>query len=491
MSRKNSERPGAPANRQPAGKPGRRPAGAGKKPAPPKTASPASPSASRELTVNPRLVAFRVLKEAAEGRLPEEALAVQGLLLDPRDLGLATALVYEVLRHRAYLEWLMRSRLSAGRAAPELALVLELGLAQLLFFDRLGEHAVVSETVALAKAVTPGRAGLVNAVLRGLLRDREAGAVWPPVPPADPDPVRDLARRHSYPEWFVAAFLARLGRGEAEALLAAGNQATPPTLRINPLRGDRESLRRLLPFETTSTPLSPWGLTAAAFAGRPETWPGYAEGRFAIQDEASQLVGLLAGALRPGAAVLDACAGLGGKALHLAALHPEAIITALDQDEARLALLRREAERLGCADVRAEPRDLLADPPAANGYDLVLVDAPCTGLGVIRRRPDLKWNKTAADPARLAERQLAILNAASGAVRPGGRLIYGVCSFSLEEGPGVVKKFLETAPGFHAVPPEGWPAPLRPMLSAEGTLTLWPHRHGTDGFFWAMFGKKS
>lgn len=488
MSRKNTERPEASSGRRPAGKRGPKPAG--KKPAPANVSRPASPP-SRDLVVNPRLVAFRVLKETSEGHLPEEVLAVQGLLLEPRDLGLATALIYEVLRHRGYLEWLMHSRLSAGRAAPELALVLKMGLAQLLFFDRLGEHAVVSETVALAKAVTPGRAGLVNAVLRGLLRDREAGAPWPPSPPVDPDPVRDLARRHSYPEWLVRTLLDRLGPEEAPALLAAGNQATPPTLRVNPLRGDRDSLRALLPFETTPTSWSPWGLIAASFAGRPETWPGYAEGRFAIQDEASQLVGLLAGELRPGAAVLDACAGLGGKALHLAALHPEALITALDQDEARLALLQREAERLGCANVRVEVRDLLADPPAANGYDLVLVDAPCTGLGVIRRRPDLKWNKTEADPARLAERQLAILNAASGAVRPGGRLIYGVCSFSPEEGPGVVKRFLERAPGFQAVPSEDWPEALRPLLSAENTLTLWPHRHGTDGFFWAMFSKKS
>jgi 16S rRNA (cytosine967-C5)-methyltransferase len=188
--------------------------------------------------------------------------------------------------------------------------------------------------------------------------------------------------------------------------------------------------------------------------------------------------------------VLDACAGLGGKALHLAALRPDAAVTALDRDAAKLELLRQEAGRLGCANIQAEPRDILADPPSPAGYDLVLVDAPCTGLGVIRRRPDLKWNKTPADSARLAERQWALLKAAAGAVRPGGRLVYGVCSFSLEEGPGVAEKFLASSPGFQPVPPDAWPEPLRPLVSPEGTLTLWPHRHGMDGFFWAVFDKK-
>ncbi len=444
----------------------------------------------RELTANARLVAFRALRETAEGRTPEEALAVQGLLLSPRDQGLATALTYEVLRHQAYLEWLLKSRLSAGRAGPELALVLKLGLAQLLYFDRLGDHAAVSETVALAKTVVPGRQGLVNAVLRGLLRDRESGSPWPPMPPAGDDPALDLVRRYSYPAWLVRKIWERFGPDEAEALLAAGNRPTPPTLRINPRRGTREELRELLPFETRPTVLSPWGLTAAEFSGRPEGWPGFAEGRFAVQDEASQLVGLLAGPLPEGATVLDACAGLGGKALHLAALHPEARITARDKDPAKLEPLRREAVRLGLDTIRAEAGDLLSGPIPPETFDLVLVDAPCSGLGVIRRRPDLKWNKTPDDPARLAELQLRLLTAAAGAVRPGGRLLYSVCTFTREEGPEVAARFLAARPDFRPLPPGAWAAALQPLLDPEGYLTLLPHRHHTDGFFWALFTRR-
>jgi 16S rRNA (cytosine967-C5)-methyltransferase len=294
-----------------------------------------------------------------------------------------------------------------------------------------------------------------------------------------------LALKHSYPLWLVADILARLGPDEAEAGLAAGNQPTPPTLRVNPRRVTRENLS--LPFEVRLTELSPWGLKAKDFAGRPETWPGFEEGLFAIQDEASQLVGLLAGKLRSGAGILDACAGLGGKALHLAALYPTAQVTARDLNMAKLGRLRSEAGRLGLENLRLEHGDLLGESPGGL-FDLVLVDAPCSGLGVIRRRPDLKWNKRPEDVTRLAGLQLNLLTSAAGQVCPGGRLIYGVCSFSLAEGPETARKFLAARPDFRAVPPSGWPENLRPHL-ADGYLTLWPHRHQTDGFFWAMFDR--
>ena len=430
----------------------------------------------------PRGVAFRVLED--RGRTPEESLAVHGSALDSRDFNLAGALIHEVLRRRSYLDWLWRGRLAAGRVRKKeaaLAQVMRLGLAQLLYFDRLGDHAIVSETVALAKTLAPGRQGLVNAVLRGLLREREAGGgPWPPAPPAGSDAAA-LALRHSYPDWLAADFLARLGPAEAEALLIAGNQPTPPTLRVNPRRARREDLR--LPFATRPTTLSPWGLRAETFAGRPRDWPGYDEGLFAIQDEASQLVGLLE--LRPGARVLDACAGLGGKALHLAALNPGALVTARDKDRAKLGLCAAEARRLGLDNLRLEAGDLLTEG-GEEGFDLVLVDAPCSGLGVIRRRPDLKWSKGPEDVARLAGLQLRLLRAAAAKVRPGGGLVYGVCTLSRDEGPGTAAKFLAEEPGFRALSPEAWPAELRPHL-AEGGLTLWPHRHRTDGFFWAVF----
>lgn len=477
MNKKTSRRPQrAQADKQPADR--NRPDGAG-----PRSGH------GLELTDNPRLAAWRVLKEAQNGLIPEEALGTHGLLLGPKDLGLATALVYEVLRHQSYLDWLAKSRLSSGRTSADVSLTLRLGLAQLLFFQRLGDHAVVSETVALAKTVIPGRHGLVNAVLRGLLRDREAGAAWPPVPSSSGDAAKDLAILYSHQTWQVKKLLTSFDRDETEKILAAANQPTPPTLRVNPIKIDREYLQKALPFETRPTVLSPWGLTSAGFTGRPENWPGFSEGHFALQDEASQLAALIAGHLPKGASVLDACSGLGGKALALASVNPTARITARDKDEAKLKLLIREAERLGCGNIKTERGDLL-EGSEEKSFDLVVVDAPCSGLGVIRRRPDLKWNKREEDIPRLAELQLKLLRAAARSVRPGGRLLYGVCSFSQEEGPGVARDFLKNELDFETAPTDLWPATLRDQLGQDGHLSLWPHIHGTDGFFWAYFLKK-
>lgn len=454
----------------------------------PPPVAPKPAKVGRELTVNPRLVAYRVLMETEEGRTPEVVLVEQGLLLSPRDIGLATALVYEILRHRAYLDWALKVRLTSGRAGPDLRQVLRLGLAQLFFFDRLGDHAVVSETVVLAKIVVPGRHGLVNAILRGLLRDRDAGLPWPPPPPETGNIVNDLALTYSCQPWLVKKLVSRYGTEATTGILRAGNVPTPPTLRVNPLRSGRDELKAELNFETSPTVLSPWGLVSKSFSGRPEDWPGYREGHFAVQDEASQLVGLLAGTLPQGASVLDVCAGLGGKALHLAALNPQARITAMDKDGAKLELLRKEALRLGCNNVEIEICDLLTSTPGEKRYQLVLIDAPCSGLGVIRRRPDLKWNKTQNDINRLAYLQLSLLTAAAKTVGLGGWLLYGVCSFSQEEGSGVVEKFLAAQPDFEALPANLWPQDLQHLL--EGPyLTLRPDLHGTDGFFWACLNR--
>lgn len=469
--------------------PGASPQAAAQGPRPGSRSNRGGIKAGIELTDNPRLAAWRVLKECQGGNSPEEALASHGLLLGPKDLSLATAMVYEVLRHRSSLESLALSRLSAGRASADLILALSLGLAQILYFQRLGDHAVVSESVALAKVVVPGRHGLVNAVLRGLLRERDSGAPWPPPLKASGDPNIDLAQKYSYPKWLVKKILSLFGPEEGEAVLAAGNIPAPPTLRVNPLKSSRENVQKQLPFESRPTRLSPWGLAAANFSGRPDAWPGFAEGHFALQDEASQLAALIAGPLPCGSTVLDACCGLGGKALALATANPGAKIIARDKDEDKLVLLKKEVERLGCLNIETEAGNLLTDNLADEKFDLVLVDAPCSGLGVIRRRPDLKWNKKSEDIPRLAELQFKLLRAAARALAPGGRLIYGVCTFTLEEGPQLAAKFLETSPGFQAMPAEAWPEILRPHLGPSGGLSLLPHRHQTDGFFWAAFLK--
>ncbi|MGL4208241.1 MAG: RsmB/NOP family class I SAM-dependent RNA methyltransferase [Candidatus Adiutrix sp.] len=439
-----------------------------------------------ELVSNPRLVAFRALEEVELENTPEDALAKHGLILDPRDHSLATALVYEVLRHRLYLDDILTSKLATGRGSDALKQVLRLGLAQLLYFDRLGEHAVVMETVTLAKIVAPGRHNVVNAILRGILRDRDAGGLWPPTPTATGDPTHDLSIKYSCPHWWAQRITNMLGPEEAELFFQASIQSTPPTIRINPLKTTRNDLKDSLPFSLVETPISPWGLTLSSFAGRPDSWPGYSTGDFAIQDEASQLLGLLA-PLEPQQTVLDACAGLGGKALLLASLFPTATVVAMDKDPAKLEALQQEAHRLTCQDnLQMKASDLLITPPAPETYDIVLIDAPCAGLGVMRRRPDLKWNKNPNDISRLADLQLDLLNAAASAVKLNGRLIYGVCSLTPEEGPLNVQKFLSQRPDFKLLALNQWPPQLQPFVDPSAGLTLWPHRHKTDGFFWSI-----
>ena len=435
----------------------------------------------KALAANPRQVAFQVLSAVYDGQNPEESLETLGLLLSPKDFSLSTALVYEVLRHQTYLDWLMSQKLHSGRASRALTIILRLGLAQILFFDRLGDHAIVMETVNLAKGTIPGRQGVANAILRSFLRDKDAGGFWPPKPPKSKQRAKDLAILYSHPQWLVEKMITRFGLDKTEEILKANNQPTPPTLRLNPLKIKREDFLAQTNLKGQPTTLSPWGLLLDNFSGRPETWLGYQEGLFSLQDEASQLLGLLAEEFN-GKKILDACAGLGGKSLGLATLLPQSQILALDKDGAKLQSLQKEAKRLGVTNVSTKAVDFF-DFNSAEKFDLVLLDAPCTGLGVIRRRPDLKWNKKQSDPARLAALQGQLLAKAASFLQKDGRLIYSVCTITEEEGPQLIQNFVEKFP-FKCLDKEKWPDILKPLLSPSNHLTLTPPQY--DGFFWAM-----
>jgi 16S rRNA (cytosine967-C5)-methyltransferase len=431
------------------------------------------------------MVALAVLRATQEGAATEEALNRDAVMLQHKDRALASALAYSAIRHQRRLDWLLDRKLARPASTPPLVrLILRLGLSQLLFFDRLPHHAVVNETTGLAKACAPGREGLVNAVLRAFLADKAEGPYWPVEKDGGGIPEAErLSVFYSYPRWMVDKFLGEWGARETRAFLAAGNRQVPPTLRANPARLTRDGLRAALPFPASPTPYSPWGLIPEGFAGHPDTWPGYREGDFSIQDEASQLIGLLAGT--PGS-FLDACAGLGGKSMALKSLHPKARALALDISQAKLDRLSAEAARLGLGPIEARAADILSGGPGPE-FDLVLLDPPCTCLGVIRRRPDIKWKKSEADLAALSALQRGLLAAAARAVAPGGRLIYSVCTVTDEEGPGAVADFLSANPGFRPCPslPEG----LRDAFLGPGMLRLLPHRHGTDGFFYAVLDR--
>jgi 16S rRNA (cytosine967-C5)-methyltransferase len=309
------------------------------------------------------------------------------------------------------------------------------------------------------------------------------------------DPVDRLALDASLPRWIAELFARQLGIDEARALARAMNERAPLTVRANLLANDREALRGQLAAEgvrSEPTRFSPWGLV---LDGRENAFSlaAFRDGRFEIQDEGSQLIALACGA-RPGWTVVDACAGAGGKALALAAeMRNKGSLHALDPDEGRLDEARRRARRAGVHNLRA--RAIAAGPEAegqlqdlAGKADVVLVDAPCSGLGTLRRKPDARWRLAPEDPARFATLQRDLVRRFAALLRPGGRLVYATCSVGPTENEGVAE-LAGRELGLR-------PAPLAPLLGAERAralgagetrLTLLPHRHGTDGFFVAVF----
>jgi 16S rRNA (cytosine967-C5)-methyltransferase len=447
---------------------------------------------------DPRRLALEINLAIAKGpTLPEEALRSAEKLLNDRDRRLAHGLVHESLRHRLRLERIIKSMAPGGKPPKKALEILKIGLTQLMFMDRVPSFAAVNETVRLAKAVVPYLSGFVNAVMARLAREREAKREDPErLFPAEPCPqdltaLGRLSTFYSYPPWLVERAVADLGFREARALLVASNLHPRPTIRVNPLKTSREAFQAGFPTPLTPTPFSPHGLVPGGPSlGPVESWPGFAEGLFAIQDEASQILPLLAGEPKT---ILDGCAGLGGKTLALASAFPEAAIVSVDNSAKRLAHIPPEAMRLG---LKNPPRviegDLRAlDPGRPSRYDLAVVDAPCTGLGVIRRHPDIKWNSQPGDPAQKSALQLELLLAASRFVAPGGRLIYSVCTFTDEEGPSVVSRFLAQSPDFAPLGPVNFPQRLKDLFTGPGLMRLWPHKHFTDGFFYGLLQRRS
>jgi 16S rRNA (cytosine967-C5)-methyltransferase len=418
-------------------------------------------------------------------RLLDDALCGDALS-HPHDRGLLTELVYGTLRMRGRLDWII-ARTYKGDAASLKAPVpniLRTGLYQLLHTDRIPPFAAVNEAVAIAKNQCPAAAGLVNALLRNALREKET-IVWPEMAK---DPGRAIAALHSHPRWLVERWLDRYGIEETVALCRENNTAPPPVVRVNLLKASREEALAALAAEGIAAGNTRWSaeglLLSGSAAGLRET-STFRRGLIRVQDEASQLVAHLL-APRPGGKVLDLCAGAGGKTLHLAAIMGnQGEIAALDLQGEKLDALRAEAGRLGVTIATATTADA-ADPPAVfrEAFDRVLLDAPCSGLGTLRRNPEIRWRLAPADIEASASLQKRLLASAAGCVKPGGRLLYCVCAVTPEENESVVTDFLATRPDFRLIPATGIP---RELTDANGFFRTFPHRHGTDGFFGALF----
>ena len=395
------------------------------------------------------------------------------------DAALATRIVYGVLQNRALLDFYLGAYCSQklSRLQPPLADILRIGAYQILFLDKVPDRAAVNESVELAKKNGRGAAsGLVNAVLRKLSLNK---AQLPAIP--DRDETQALSIRYSHPKWLVRRLLALLGREEAESFLAADNAVAPLTVQVNTLRTTAAALTARLADAGVTAAAHPWVPDCLELTGSGDLTEldAFREGLFFVQDPAAKLVSLIA-APQKGGRVIDVCAAPGGKSFGAAvAMGDEGEILACDLHENKLKRIEEGAARLGLKSIQTFAADgTVFRPEWADSADTVLVDAPCSGLGIIRKKPDVRY-KSPDDLFTLTVAQAAILENAARYVRPGGVLLYSTCTILPEENGQVVDGFLAGHPDFSR---ETFALPA-PVGEQPGELTLWPHRHGTDGFY--------
>jgi 16S rRNA (cytosine967-C5)-methyltransferase len=410
------------------------------------------------------------------------------------DRAFTTELTYGVLRHLNTLDWVLGQFANKPLAslAPSVRGILRLGGYQLLFMDRVPPSAACNQAAEMAKRNGHARVvKIVNGVLRNVARNVNAIRF----PDLGQDPVEHISLRYSHPAWLVERWLAEYGQEETIALCQANNEPAPNMVRTNTLKISREDLAGRLKEEglqVRETAFAPEGLVLGGFLSL-GSLASHREGLFQVQDESSMLAGR-AVMPAPGSRVLDACAAPGGKTTHLAQLmENRGEILAVDIHPHKLSLIEENSSRLGITIVKGLAGDARSLPEKLHGWaDFVLIDAPCTGLGVLRRRPDARWRKDPAQIPAIVALQAEILSSVSRVVRDGGVLVYSTCSIAREENAGQVEKFL-------AAHPEFTPEDLGPFLPAElnqegtfsrGYLQLLPHRHGTDGFFIARMRKK-
>jgi 16S rRNA (cytosine967-C5)-methyltransferase len=461
-----------------------------------------------------RTIALSLLMESVKSEegidvLLDRALAQSSF--DSRERALTVELTYGVLRRLATLDWRLEPVLAKPlpRLPVAVQMALRLGAYQLLYLDRIPQSAAVNESVNLARAFarTVGRdwSGLVNAVLRSLLR--HPAQPWPSM---DHDATQALAVRHSVPAWLSRRWITRLGLASAEVACEGVSAAPPLTLRVNQLITSRDALLerfRQAGIAAKPTNVSSFGIQIEE-GGSVPSLPGFTEGAFYVEDEAAQFIPPLLDP-QPGDTVLDACAAPGGKATHLADLmQNKGTIFAVDRKQARLDLLQNNCRRLGVrnvvpivGDIR-QPREWIPMIEAAASpslkktgeakvlIDRILVDAPCSGLGVLRRHPEAKWRKQEQVLPRHHALQCQILESVAPCLRPGGVLVYSTCSTEPEENEDVIERFCRAHAEFQRESVVPWlPTAAQQFVTDQGDLSTIANRFSMDGFYAARLRK--
>ncbi len=443
-----------------------------------------------------RRVALDILNRVVGGRAYADVLLERHLTgLPEPDRALTTEIVYGVLRWYIRIDWIIDafSRITTKRLEHRVLNALRIGVYQLLFLSRIPPSVAIFETVEVIKPYGTKKAGFVNALLRRIATGMD-GVRYPDL---EKEPVRHISVVYSHPEWMVRRWLGRFDTEETIGLCRANLTPPPRTIRVNTLVVSRKRLVEELQkegFTVRETTYSPYGIEVSG--GLRPLLPF--DPRYYIQDEASQLVVVL---LSPRAdeTILDACAAPGGKTIHIVQMMGgKGSVWAFDVHRSRLREMRRNLERFHITTVRLREVDA-SDPSVLHkallcegggvvegGFDGILCDAPCSGMGILRRRPDIKLRRREDDIKGLARLQRRLLTNLAQYVKKGGRLVYSTCSFEPEETVGIVEGFVTERKDFiledaGTYLPEG----CRTLLTSRGYLVTYPHRDGMDGFFMA------
>lgn len=394
--------------------------------------------------------------------------------LDRRDAAFCSRLVYGVMQNEALLDWYLGKCLDkpAGKLQPVVLDILRLGAYQILLLDKIPAPAAINEAVEQTKKYANVRAsGLVNGVLRSLLRKKDSLG--------EPD---DLAIRYSHPKELVALLRENVGDRLIEPLLQSDNSVPPTIFQRNPLKAAAEEIEQELTALGAKCERHPWLPDCWLVSGTGDVTklPPFTEGRVYVQDPAAKLA-LLASGVEPGMTVLDCCAAPGGKSFAAAMqMENRGTIVSCDIHAHKTALIEKGAERLGIEIIRAMQADASEFRPEWEGtFDAVLADVPCSGLGTIRKKPDVRY-KDLTQTARLPEVQRAILDNVCRYLRPGGVLLYSTCTILKRENEAVAESFLKAHPEFEA---EAFAVPEGLELQNDGMTTLLPCLHECDGFF--------
>jgi len=421
-----------------------------------------------------RQAAFTVLRRVFEdGAFADRALHTAAAELSQRDRALATTLVYGTVQRMRTLDYILGKFVSRplDRLDPPVLAALRLGLFQIVLLGGISDYAAVNESVELAKASSRGGSQMVNAVLRRATREGQRL-----LDQLDDKTPGRAAVLHSVPDWLAELWWQELGPEQARALLTQINRPAETSLRVNTLKTDPETLLSELPVATEPRPAPAWErqerlpelgegvVLAGSFdAYGSELWQ---DGRIMPQSRASMVVARTLDP-QPGELVLDLCAAPGGKTTHLAALmHGEGKLTAVEVHPGRARALKQTCELMGAGHVHVETADARTFR-GAQPFDRVLVDPPCSGLGTLQSRPDLRWQPRRGQLSELAAKQGELLRAGADQLKAGGTLVYSVCTISRVEADGVVEAFLKERSDF----------------SCEDRWQLLPSRDGTDGFF--------